>query len=192
MKYRQGCRVQEIATGAYGRVARGLWLVDLKTDTPAEPAYIVKFENGREKRCIESQLAVAKAMIFADIQGERNRYDEIPSRGTVMLDRETSCNGKKFYSTAKLAKKVAQECMEARPLPKLRFYQCGFCGMFHLTSSPLHSDMSRFLDFILSEMTAADFSVLIGGHFDAERLSALARERENYGIAMHVMYPNEY
>lgn len=109
-----------------------------------------------------------------------------------MLDRETSCNGKKFYSTKKLARAVLRDCQAERPYPKLRFYQCEFCSFWHLTSSPLHSDMSAFLDFILSEMTADEFAVLIVGHFDAERLTRLAHDREREMTALHVFYPDEY
>jgi len=109
-----------------------------------------------------------------------------------MLDRETSCASKKVYSTKKLARAVLRDCQAERPLPKLRFYQCEFCSFWHLTSSPLHSDMSAFLDFILSEMTADEFAVLIAGHFDAERLIGLAHDREGDVLLRHVMYPNEY
>lgn len=53
-----------------------------------------------------------------------------------MIDRETSCASKKFYSTEKMAKKVARECERKRPETPIRVYQCTFCGMFHLTSTP--------------------------------------------------------
>lgn len=57
-----------------------------------------------------------------------------------MTDRAASCASKKFYSTAKLANKVARECMSKRPETTLRSCQCSYCGMFHLTSAPLHAN----------------------------------------------------
>jgi hypothetical protein len=61
-KIQQGDRVMETATECYGTVKRCLWLVDLKTDTPAEAACIVKFDDGREVRRTEAQLTYVRRM----------------------------------------------------------------------------------------------------------------------------------
>jgi hypothetical protein len=48
--------VREARTGVRGRILRRVWLVDLKTDAPAELAYVVRFSDGREKRVMPSEI----------------------------------------------------------------------------------------------------------------------------------------
>lgn len=52
--------VQEKGTGVRGRVLRRVWLVDQKTDAPAKIAYVVQFDDGREKRVLKSEVEILK------------------------------------------------------------------------------------------------------------------------------------
>lgn len=65
-KIEQGARVMEKSTGVYGTVKRCLWLVDMKTNTPALAACIVWFGDGRRLRCTEDELVRVKAVTFID------------------------------------------------------------------------------------------------------------------------------
>jgi hypothetical protein len=48
--------VREAHTGIRGHILRRVWLIDRKTDAPAELAYVVRFEDGREKRVMPSEV----------------------------------------------------------------------------------------------------------------------------------------
>lgn len=61
--------------------------------------------------------------------------------------------------------------------------------MFHMTH---RLNMEYFLDFILQEMTAAEFAELVRGIPEGAWLTKLAQEREGDALVQHVMYPNGY
>lgn len=52
--------VRELSTGVQGRILRRVWLVDLKTDAPAQLAYVVRFTDGREKRVLSNEVEKEK------------------------------------------------------------------------------------------------------------------------------------
>lgn len=99
-----------------------------------------------------------------------------------MLDpRSTSCFGKAVYFSKKKVKQVRRDCESLRPETPLRYYQCPDCGFWHLTSTPLKRElapMSAFLTFILTEMTAEQFAVLVADWPGGAELGLLAWERE--------------
>jgi hypothetical protein len=49
-------RVKEVTTGAQGRILRRVWLIDRQSDDPARLAYVVRFDDGREKRCLTNEI----------------------------------------------------------------------------------------------------------------------------------------
>jgi hypothetical protein len=56
LQFRQGDLVCD-KDGMVGAIVRGLWLVDMKDDSkPAEPAYWVRYDGGREVRRLETEL----------------------------------------------------------------------------------------------------------------------------------------
>jgi hypothetical protein len=57
-----GNRVIENKPGIYGHVKRCLWLVDLKTQTPAIAACIVRFDDGREVQRTEDQITYVRRL----------------------------------------------------------------------------------------------------------------------------------
>jgi uncharacterized membrane protein YfbV (UPF0208 family) len=56
-RFMKGASVVDRETGARGVIHELLWWVDLRTDAPAVPAYVVWFHDGRRLRMVESALA---------------------------------------------------------------------------------------------------------------------------------------
>lgn len=57
-KYEASETVQD-KEGVRGHIERRMWLVDMKKETPAQPVYIVRFDDGRVKQCTEDELQPA-------------------------------------------------------------------------------------------------------------------------------------
>lgn len=54
--YESGQRITERTTGTGGVIVERKWIVDLRSTTPATPAYVVRFDDGRRKDVQESEI----------------------------------------------------------------------------------------------------------------------------------------
>jgi len=56
--------VRERTSGIYGKIVRCLWEIDRATSAPAQPIYMVRFDDGREKRCTDADIQAVNVTFF--------------------------------------------------------------------------------------------------------------------------------